>query len=85
MDNVTESRLLLDPSSSSTLPPAPASVSDDYDYYHSNHSIPDDCPRFTEEDINLIDGLAYWVEGVIQTSLAVTGLFFNIVSRKVSN
>lgn len=85
MMNVTEnSGVLL---SSNLTPSTNDEAAADYDYYsgngNGNYTIPEDCPSFTDEDIQLIDGLAYWVEGVIQTTLAITGLLFNIISREI--
>ena len=73
-----------------TTPPGPtATVYEDnnnshgHDYYNRT-GIPEDCPDFSQADIELMDSLGYWVEGIIQTSLAVIGLFFNIISREAS-
>ena len=44
-------------------------------------SYPDFCPRFSQEDIHLLDSLAFWIEGVVQTTIAVTGIVFNTISR----
>ena len=39
-----------------------------------------DCPRFEEEDMALLIGFTFWVEGVLQTVLASLGIVGNFVS-----
>ena len=46
-----------------------------------------DCPEFSDADIRFLDGFSFWVEGVLQTTMAVFGIIGNtiasvIISRK---
>eukprot|EP00095_Tigriopus_kingsejongensis_P000415 maker-scaffold19_size710362-snap-gene-6.13 protein:Tk00415 transcript:maker-scaffold19_size710362-snap-gene-6.13-mRNA-1 annotation:"AGAP001862-PA" len=43
----------------------------------------EDCPEYGEYDQQLRSGLSFWMEGVIQTTIAISGVFFNIFSSLI--
>jgi len=39
-----------------------------------------DCQDYTDDDLNLLDSLSFYVEGVMQTPIAVCGLVCNLAT-----
>ena len=48
----------------------------------SAHDVIDfsDCQEYTDDDLNLLDSLSYFVEGVMQTPIAICGLVCNLAT-----
>jgi hypothetical protein len=39
-----------------------------------------DCQEYTDDDLDLLDSLSFYVEGVVQTPIAVAGLACNLAT-----
>lgn len=42
-----------------------------------------DCPEYGEDEQRLLDGLSFWLEGLVQTTIAISGIIFNIFSSLI--
>lgn len=41
------------------------------------------CPVYTESDQIMVNDVSFWMEGVVQTSIAISGILFNVFSSLI--
>ncbi len=42
-----------------------------------------ECPEHSDEDLNLLTFITFWVQGVLESVVAITGFIANVVSAYI--
>ena len=57
----------------------------DVDIGPSNATLHKLCPSYTDDQLDMLDNVAFWLDGVAKSILALLGIFSNILAAYVLN